>query len=79
LSAEFIIEMLSELDQVSLGALPKPEDGCPKCDPKLQHYMHCQCMKEKSHEGRCKFMPKGSICMSAATELIRSLTANNIK
>jgi hypothetical protein len=67
LSAKFIIEMLSELDQVSLGALPEPEDHCPKCDPKLQHYMHHQCMKEKIHEGRCKFTPKGSICMSAAT------------
>jgi hypothetical protein len=36
-------------------------------------------MKEKIHEGRCKFTPKGSICMSTATELIQSLTANDIK
>jgi hypothetical protein len=23
-----------------LGALPEPDDRSPKCDPKLQHYMH---------------------------------------
>jgi len=57
-TAEFLMQIFEKFDSllVDSGSLPVDECRCSKKDKGNR-----RCMREKNHDGKCNFIPKGSM------------------
>ena len=75
LAAEFVIQTFEEVTALTSTDVPESHLRCQK----LERDSYRRCLCKRDHTRNCKFTPPGSISMTTATELIKSLTGNDIK
>jgi hypothetical protein len=75
LAAEFVIQTFEEVTELTSTDVPESHLRCQK----LERNSYRRCLCKRDHSGHCKFTAPGSISMTTATELIKSLTGNDIK
>ena len=75
LTGDFIMGLCSKMEAMMADNLPSSECRCQK----TERGTFRRCMKERGHDGKCAFTPKGSISATTVRELISCLTAGDIK
>eukprot|EP00980_Cylindrotheca_fusiformis_P023019 scaffold10054_cov140-Cylindrotheca_fusiformis.AAC.10 len=77
--SEYLLEVYKEIEPAldSVQDLPEDDDRCSSKE-KNEHHPR-RCLKEKDHDGKCAFTPRGSISRTTALNLAKMLTGPEIK